>query len=264
MSGWLERLLRDRTTHFLLLGGLLFALYAARAEPDDRTIVIDGELVSRLEADHRRRTGAEVVDRKALVDAYVSSEIFFREARRLGLTEGDEVVRRRAIQLFELLVDDLAAAEPPSDEELREHYRATLDRYRRPPRVSGRHVFFRSLPDDSEAITARLAAGETVAGEAFLRGPTFRQRDASELAAWFGDPAANTVMKAPVGTWRGPVRSPLGVHWFFVERHHPPEVLAFETVEASVRDSLETARRREARERLVARLRDRYSIQGGP
>ena len=46
-------------------------------------------------------------------------EIFYREAVRRGLDDGDVLVRRRLAQKLSFLIEDLAAVEEPSDDALR-------------------------------------------------------------------------------------------------------------------------------------------------
>jgi hypothetical protein len=51
----------------------------------------------------------------AMVNDYVRDEALAREAKRLGLDEGDTIVTRRLAQKMTFMVADLARTETPDD-----------------------------------------------------------------------------------------------------------------------------------------------------
>src|SRR5262245_33902180 len=113
----LRHLHREPLVHFLLLGGLLFALYllvdrgrglAGAASPAPSAIEVTEGEVARLEdsfaqAASRAPSAAEL---DQLVRAFVREEALYREARALGLDRGDPVVRRRLVDKMAFLLRD--------------------------------------------------------------------------------------------------------------------------------------------------------------
>src|SRR4051794_33212311 len=99
-------LLRSRLLQFLVLGAIIFAVAPRGAAPG--RISLKGDYLRALEvAEASRRAsaaGAEV-ERRAIED-----EVLYREALRLGLDQGDPLVRGHLIQKVLLLAEDLGGA----------------------------------------------------------------------------------------------------------------------------------------------------------
>ena len=94
------RLVRDPLIHFLLLGGLLFLLYAWRGEEegvDPLQIVISEEEVGSLRQALAVLHGREPTEDELLatIEPRIREEILYREALALGLDQGDSLVRAR-------------------------------------------------------------------------------------------------------------------------------------------------------------------------
>jgi len=65
----------------------------------------------------------------ALVKAYVKDEIYYREALKLGLERDDEIIRRRLVQKYQFLQQDLAITAEPTDTQLRDFYHQHIAQY---------------------------------------------------------------------------------------------------------------------------------------
>ena len=77
-----------------------------------------------------------------LIAAEVKTEIYYREALRLGLAENDEIIRRRLKQKYEFLIKDNAIIEEPTDQQLKEFYDLNKDNYLEPGKYSFDHYYF--------------------------------------------------------------------------------------------------------------------------
>lgn len=123
------KFLREPLVHFLLLGGLLFAVFAlagggATGSGAATDIVITPGQVENLRLSAQRTSGHDP-DPAALqqaIDAYVREEIYAREARALGLDQDDPVVRLRLQQRMEFLAENAAETRPPTDAELQAYF----------------------------------------------------------------------------------------------------------------------------------------------
>jgi PPIC-type PPIASE domain len=123
-----RRMLRSPALHFLVGGGLLFALHARwqpAAERERPHIVLTPVDVERLRADwaaeHGAPPGADA--ERALIDDAVDEEILYREAVSAGLDRQDRFVRTRLAQLASFLGE---ASEGGSEATLREARRLDL------------------------------------------------------------------------------------------------------------------------------------------
>ena len=93
-----RRLIKEPLVHFLLAGAMVFWVLSGRP-PDlgERRIVVDqvvvGALVQRYYDSFHRIPSPDETD--GLIRDYVADQVYYREALRLGLDKGDEVVVRR-------------------------------------------------------------------------------------------------------------------------------------------------------------------------
>ncbi|MFW6067817.1 MAG: peptidyl-prolyl cis-trans isomerase [Myxococcota bacterium] len=271
----LRRLGREPLLHFVALGGLLFAVHgwvADRKGDDGRdAIVIDPRFVEGLRAEQARRTGSEPTEdeTEALLREFVRREALVREARRLGLDEGDPIVRRRLVQKMEFLLEGTVRVSEPTEEELRAYLRAHPDAFRAPSRIGFTHAFFgrdqREDPEgDARRALASLRAGEgrgTEVGDPFLLGRRVGPKSADRIGDTFGRAFAESVAELPEGTWEGPLESAQGWHLVRVTEKRPGGTPAFDDVREQVRAAVLEARRREAYETALAEVIARYPVE---
>lgn len=263
--------------HFVVLGAGLFALHGITAGPGDdgRALVLDEQFVEGLEAHHARRTGTapDASERRALLASYVREEVLYREAKRLGLDRGDPIVRQRLVQKMEFYLEGTTPPPEPTEEDLREHLRAHAERYRRPPRIAFRHVFFSEdrRGEEAEADARRalrtLRAGASDAtpsglGDPFVAGLQVGPRASSRIAQTFGAPFAEALGDLPSERWAGPLVSAHGYHVVRITERTPGGLPPLDEVRARVRAEWMEDRREEAVQRGVADLVDRYDIRG--
>jgi hypothetical protein len=242
---------REPLLHFLLIGGVLYGLDAARAPETSAAEGVEPIVVLPSMAPEAAR---QLVEEEAL----------YREAKRLGLDQGDLVVRRRLVQKMEFLLEDLAAPPPPDEADLRAWLAAHPDKYRAPARVTLEHVYFsrdrRKDAVGADALAA-LQAPDAAAGDPFLGGRRFEQRTEQDLARTFGPDFAAAVMKLEPGRWGGPVASAYGRHLVRVESFSPAAPATLEDVRARVEADVVEARRREAAAKARAEIVARYPIE---
>lgn len=109
MSGnWL----RDPLAHFLIAGAAIWGLLALMGDPVDpaeRSITLTREQQAGLALGFERTMGRPPTDAEldAQIERWLREEVLYREALRLGLDQGDPVVRRR----LAAKMDELASAE---------------------------------------------------------------------------------------------------------------------------------------------------------
>jgi peptidyl-prolyl cis-trans isomerase C len=162
-----KRLLHEPLVHFLLIGGMLFAIYsgapAGSATPAaSREIRLSydelAQLVLLFKSQWRREPTAEEFNR--LVKDKLQGEILYREALAMGLDKDDEIVKRRMAQKMQFLAEDVAAAREPTSAQLRAWYEKNSAPFAQPPRVSFRHLYFSS---DRRGARAREDAVQALA-----------------------------------------------------------------------------------------------------
>ncbi|HEX4241575.1 MAG TPA: peptidylprolyl isomerase [Steroidobacteraceae bacterium] len=274
--GPLRRVLSEPLAHFVLLGAMLFALDRAVEEHARFSrIAITQDRIDRIADNYRRQFGdsPSSPQLQALVDKYIDEEILYREALKLGLDREDEIVRRRLVQKYEFLQQDLSAPQRPTDAELEDHYREHAARYRVPARVTFTQTYFSTdLRGDqgarraAQALASRLnRRGITRAveqGDRFPGPDDFTALSAEELLRVFGEGTLTRgIFDVQAGRWSAPLRSGYGWHTVYVTAREPDRQAAFAEVRDQVeRDYIESMRTmRNAR--ALASLRAQFTIE---
>src|SRR5262245_16981900 len=275
----MKRLLREPLVHFLLIGGLLFAIHgltsAGSATPAaSREIRLSydelGQLVLLFKSQWRREPMAEEFNR--LVDEKVQGEILYREALAMGLDKNDEIVKRRMAQKMQFLAEDVAAAREPTSAQLRAWYEKNSASFAQPLRVSFRHVYFspdrrgaRAREDAAQALAklagqpgdAKLAASRA---DPFMFQDHYGDRAPDFLGKEFGPQFARAVATLPPASWQGPVESGFGWHLVFVDTVTSGRVPAFEEIEADVRTAWLGEQKALAWRKAYEEMRARYTV----
>ena len=262
----LGRAARSHVAHFLVLGGLIFAV--APRPPSGRDIHVSRAQLSALYGAEARRSGRPVAaDGQRAIDARaIEDEVLYREALRLGLDRGDGIVRQRLIQKVIFLAEDLGgAAAQPTEADLRAYYEETRERWQAPERWRFVHVF--AGPGKRGELSAMrpqvMAEGTGDAppalGDAF---PLSRSVTGSraDIAKEYGEDFASAVAAAAVGSWSEPVESRFGVHLVKVLAHEAAQKESFE----EARPRLKLARLLDLKERALRAYMEkafaRYSV----
>jgi peptidyl-prolyl cis-trans isomerase C len=274
---FLERLLREPLLHFLVLGGLIFALLSDANVPqpggsEDR-IVISGADVERLAVAWTQRwqrppTEAEL---NGLIGEAVREQVLYREALALGLDRDDVVIRRHLRQKYEFLTQDLAFDTDPDEATLRAFHDAQSDRYALAGRLTFSHILFNL---DRRGATALTDAERTLAELQSAKGPEAAERlgDAtslpagfnavgeSEVEAVFGPEFAAALRDLKTGRWAGPIASGYGLHLVWLSESVPAARPAFEDIRERVKDDWTHAQRIAANDAVYRALLDRYEV----
>jgi len=257
--------IRDPLVIFLLAGSAIFFAADWFSEPDiPYSIDVSPQDIQRLsdqwQMQMRRPPSAR--EMSGLVDQFVKEEIYYREARRLGLDANDTIVRRRMVQKLTFLTEDIATAVPPQEADLRAYYDDNIDAYRLPERISFRHRYFSSdRRDDAHSDAQAALADPQIAGDPFMLQREYAQRSAREIRDLFGREFAESIMQLdPSEQWQGPLRSAYGWHTVMITNRLAAAVEPFEEVADRVASDAQQAARQAANESYYEELKARYQI----
>jgi hypothetical protein len=241
----LRRLLREPLLHFLLLGGLIFAVFG-RGNSDaggaDRQIVVSGADIDRLAAAfsrtwHRPPDSNEL---QAQIQDYIREEVLYRAALQLGLDKDDSIIRRRLRQKMEFLFEDTIS--PPQEADLRAYLQSHIEKFRTAPLISFRQVFVSTRRGDAAEPDARRILANLVTdapraadkADSLLLGETFSRAPLDRIAALLGDDFARGLAQAPPAHWVGPLRSAYGWHLVLVTAKEPAVIPSLGEVRPAV------------------------------
>lgn len=273
MTAWRTRaaaLLREPLVHFLVLGALVFVALAGRA-PDlgERRIIVDEPVVAGLVNHHvrafRRPPTAEELD--GLIRDHVRGEVYYREALRLGLDTGDEVVKKRLRNKMLAIAGAEAEAAQPSDAELQALLDADPARYAAPPSYRMEQIY---LGPDAPALRAAAAAeiGRIPKGArpGIMTQPLplpgrFDDASQTDLAEQLGDDFATALARLPVGTWMGPVVSGFGLHLVRIDQRVQPPPPRLADVRQRLENDWRSSAIRKAQDAHLQQLLDSYDVE---
>jgi len=253
----MKRLLSEPLILFVLLGVVLFGaqgLLGGRfLAATDGPFVVDAQLAEWIASSEARSRGRKstVVELQGAVHRYARMEALRREARRLGLDEGDPIVERRLEQKMEFLLEGAPA--DPSDEELMGWFVAHRQDYAREPIVALEHRFW-----SGDWAHERAEAGKPAAP--FVGGPTARGT-VSQLDARFGPGFGEQVFAVQGEHWSPVITSSYGLHRVRITERVPASVPELSDVKERVRRDLLADGAQRERERRIDELVRAMQVQ---
>jgi len=267
------RIFRDPITHFVLIGLALVAInhfWTGWQGERGRTIVVSAAEIDRLEkiwagTAGRLPTGE---DRQQIIDQYVQEEALVREAGRLGLGEGDTIIRRRLAQKMDFLVGDDARADDPSDAALEDWFNDHRDRFAAPEMRSFTHVYFSPekhgsrIESVADAARVRLQSGADwkAIGDPFIQKRSYAAVPEREVARLFGPEFAAAIFKLDARIWSKPVGSAFGLHLVRIEAIDSAAQAGFEPIRAEVLAAWQDEQRSEAKRAALEELIGQYEV----
>lgn len=216
----IRSVLREPLVHFLIAGFLVFLLSLWRGgevDPQSRTIHITEDKVTRLSANWEQiwRRPPTQVEIDGLIRDYIKEEVYYREAKRLGLDEDDTVIRRRLRSKMEFLAKAQVENAPAEDQTLQRWLKRYPERFATDIVYDFDQIYLgEGGQDGAAAVLKSIAAGADwrAQGKAISLPRALEQASASDIARQFGDPLVEALSTAPLGTWAGPFRSGFGNH----------------------------------------------------
>jgi hypothetical protein len=271
----MKRLLREPLIHFLLLGGLLFALYSlapASREPERAGIVISSSIIQGLQSNFERTWQRAPTDQEldGLIQDYVRTEVLYRAGVEMGLDRDDSIVRSRMRQKVELLWSSAIDLAQPTDAQLQAYLDAHPEDFAQPGRISLQQVYLNpkrgaTLADDAKRMLGQLnqpdsASALTELGDPTMLPASMEQATPADIEAVFGPGFAEAMESVESEAWCGPIKSAYGIHLVRVTQRIDGEARSLDEVRDAVKRAWTQDQQRQAAETLYRQLRDRYTV----
>jgi hypothetical protein len=273
-------MVHEPLVHFLLIGAGLFLLFGWRggpaslppgqSGPQSAKIVvtqdeIDQTIATFTKTWQRPPTGEEA---KGLVEDFVRSEIYYREALAMGLDRDDGVIRRRMRQKMEFIFEDITSQTEPTDEDLLAYMNKHPDSYRVDPQIAFRHVYVnadkrgKNAEADARQILAQLNQGTDPdsVGDPLLMDAEIRLSPLWDISKQFGEEFSRNLLALKSGKWEGPVRSGYGLHLVLVTKRVEGRLPVLKEVRETVKRDWVFDRQKEVKDAAYAKIRERYVV----
>jgi parvulin-like peptidyl-prolyl isomerase len=257
--------LKEPLLHFLVAGGLLFAVYAwlnrggGEAPHVVRITAAEVHWLKEMWARQWQRPPNEQ-ELRGIVADYVKEALLAREARTLGLDENDTVVRRRLAQKLEFLVQDTARLAEPREDELRQLYDTNRARYQTPARLSFTHIFFKTEAAARQGLEELATHSAAELGDRSLLESDYTQVDEQTVTSLFGGEFAGKVFTLDPGQWHGPIASGYGFHLVRLRERQAAQPRLFDEVRTQVLDEWHRSQQAKASAQFFAGLLQKYDL----
>ena len=260
LPGWT----REPLVHFAALGFVLYVALTWGGSPPDptsRVISIGASEKEQIAESFALSMGRSPTDAELdnAIDAFVREEVLYREALRLGLDEGDAIVRRRMVSKMDLSASLAAETAQPSDAMLQAFLDENTERYAGQgsdrAKVSFEQALFSSASAAQAALSEASPQGSSTSLPASLTDNSVRDVEA-RFGAQF---AAGLSELEPGEAWQGPIQSGFGWHLVRLTRREvgEPNLNDLRGVLANDWRNDQIARRKE---RAYETLRSAYRI----
>ncbi len=261
--GWL----REPLLHFMVLGGLLFALdqvIAGQAD-DPHTIVVGTEVNTEAVHIFEETRGREPneAELKALHQVWLDNEVLYREGLAMEVDKGDVAIRERVIFKALSVIDANVKLPPIDDQQLREWFESHRIKYDEPARYDFQEAALSGDTSESavRAFVDALNAGTPGDAQAGLR--VFKGRPHSNLVQSYGNEFAKELEAMPPGKWRA-LRTRDGWRAMQLNSVTPPKPADYETLRGVVLQDWKDTVGAEQRTAAVRELAKKYTVKFEP
>lgn len=217
----MRRLLKEPFVHFLAGALLIFAYFWAiggSRDPASYDISISNADIDRIAADAIRTTNRLPTHDEigALIDQAVKEEIYYREALRLGLDDGDAVIRRRLANKMRSLNNSTLPV--PTDDDLQQWMDDNRQKYATSHQYAFEQIYLGrgSSPDNQEKWLKQLNDGkispDSIRSPLSL-SPSQPLSDEDTIQRLFGSQFIQGLRTQKVKSWQGPIESGFGLHF---------------------------------------------------
>ena len=273
MNSKIRTFLREPVVLFILIGIVLYISQALLFNPDPsarKQITVTSDQLKQLESGFtktwmRSPTQSEL---EGLIEDYIRNEVFYREALAMGLAEDDQVIRNRMRQKLELMMDNMASVNVPSQQMLEAYLQENADDFKEDYQVSFIQVFVNpEKQSDPQGVAMNLlrqlqeGARPEDLGDRTLMGYSFPDYSQTDVGRRFGSDFARQVAQVEPGVWSGPLNSAVGVHLIRIDRFESGTMPELSKIRSSVEREWMARKKSELKDAAYEKLLDGYDIQ---
>jgi hypothetical protein len=271
-----KKLIKEPFIHFILIGGLLFALYQLfgnKSEQYNNTIEISELDIKRATDAWQERWSRLPSDSelKNVIEQQVREEVFYREALALDLGKNDPVIKRRLSEKMIFIANDLLVPEQATDQQLTDFMQQHPHKFSKPLLISFKQFYFNpdlhssDLSNELERVKFTLNSNtqdtsSTVLSDDFNGESEYTSMPLYQVARHFGQKFTAEIETLPVGTWSGPIASGYGMHIIKVTDRAESTLMPLQSIKDKVLLEWQAEQKKQANDSLYAKLRENYKI----
>ena len=198
--------LREPLLHFVVLGGLLFAVdhFLIAKTDDPHVIVVSADVDNEAIETFKAVRGHDPSDEElvALRKVWLDNEILYREGLALQVDKGDPAIRERVIFKALSVIDSNVKLPQPNDNELRSWFEAHRAKYDDPARYDFEEAALTGAPSERDVKDFVVALNGGTPGDAKAGLRVFKGRPRENLVESYGADFATALEASAPGTWQ--------------------------------------------------------------
>lgn len=259
------RWLREPLLHFVLLGGVLFAIdhvIAGREGSNDRHHIVvgaevDSEAIETFQAARGHAPNADELD--ALHRVWLDNEVLYREGLAMQVDKGDPAIRERVIFKALSVIDSNVKVAPATDDVLKAWFEQHRDKYDEPSRYDFEEAALSGESGETavRAFVDALNGGAPGDAKAGLR--VFKGRPRANIVESYGQETAKALDDAPLETWQA-IRTRDGWRAMRLTARITPRPANFAAIRGMVMHDWTDAIASEQRSDAVRALAKKYTV----
>ncbi|MGQ0698523.1 MAG: peptidyl-prolyl cis-trans isomerase [Panacagrimonas sp.] len=257
------RMLREPLLHFVVLGGLLFALdhFIGGQEDDPYTLTIDAAVDREARQVFEKARGREPNEDElyALREVWLDNEVLYREGLALQVDKGDTAIRERVIFKALSIVDAGLKLPPFDDDLLRKWFEQNRVKYDEPARFDFQEAVLAGDKSEAAARTFVSALNAGTPGDAQAGLRVFKDRPHANLLQSYGPEFAKALEALPTGEWQA-LQSKESWHVVQLESARPAQPAEFENLRGVVLQDWTDATMADLRSSAVRTLAKKYTV----
>jgi hypothetical protein len=273
MISVVKKLIREPIVLFIIIGLALYIIQASvfNSDPSSRKqITITSDQLMQLESGFsktrmRPPTQSEL---EGLIADHIRNEVLYREALAMGLAENDQVIRSRLRLKLELLMDNMASVNVPSQPMLESFLQENADDFKEDYQVSFIQVFVNPEEHTDPQVVAenlltqlQVGANPEDLGDRTMMGYAFHEYSQTDVARRFGTQFASQVSQGETGQWSGPVNSSIGLHLIRIDFYQEGTLPELSDIRKSVEREWMVKQKSEVKAAAYEKLLEGYDIQ---
>ena len=267
-----KTLLREPIVLFILIGSVIYLLQALAFNTNpsgSKQIIVSSVQLKQLEngfSNTWMRPPTEI-ELEGLIANYIRNEVFYREALAMGLEENDQVIRNRLRQKLELLMDNMASVNVPSQQMLEAYLQESADDFKGDYRVSFIQVFVNPEEhSDPQNVALNLlkqlqeGARPEDLGDATLMGYSFPDYSQTDVGRRFGSDFSRQVIQVESDEWSGPLYSGMGLHLIRIDHFENGTLPELSEIQNSVEREWMAKKKSEFKAATYEKLLEGYDV----
>jgi hypothetical protein len=265
-SSW-GRWAREPLLHFVLIGGLVFAIdhvLVGRAD-DPNTIVVSGAVDQEARQVFKVSRGRDpdANELAALRRVWLDNEVLYREGLALQVDRGDSAIRERVIFKALSVVDASTKLPPYDDALLRAWFERHRDKYDEPARFTFDEAVLTGDTTEGAVRAFVRALNDGAPGDAKAGLRIFKGRPHDNLVQSYGPEFADALERARVNEWQA-LHSADGWRAVRLDAVSASKPANYESLRGVVLQDWTDTTLSEQRSAAVAALTKKYTVKVDP